>query len=321
MGAPFLDDDDLDPARIELLVEGDRSWHPRTAAELHLQDLVASLQAPARPGELDGERAATAAFTAQHVPRRPMAVRPVRPGRRVAAATAIAGSLVAVTALSAAATTGALPAPLQRIAHSLLGAPDHHATATAQAAPTADPIHRRTDPTTSPTDPTRPDARSSSNPTMSAGTGGGRAGTPTTRPLVRAIPPVDGHLPTPPDAKGLCRAWQAQGGDPKGHGLRRQLTALAEGTSAVADYCHDVLGTGAATPSPRATPPGKANGHGKPTDKATAPGKANGHAKGHGPATTTTSPGRAPVPGGDDDGHGHANADGAKPGKRLGVVA
>jgi hypothetical protein len=101
---------------------------PETEDEMRVSDLVAALQAPGTQEELHGASAAVAALIAeqQAAPAPTAVVLPLAPRRRTRTAL-VAGSVVALTiafaGTAAAAANGSLPAPLQRVAASLVGAP------------------------------------------------------------------------------------------------------------------------------------------------------------------------------------------------------
>ena len=83
-----------------------------------LADLVAAASGPPLPHELEGSTAAAAEFVAAHA-----AAHPPRKQRRVGVAAAVATFvLVASTGTAVAATRGALPRPVQAVAHDALGA-------------------------------------------------------------------------------------------------------------------------------------------------------------------------------------------------------
>jgi hypothetical protein len=111
--------DDLDG----LLYAADRGTPP--SADLRpAADVVAALTAPPSPGELRGLDAALVAFRAEH------GMSPTYPrhryrARRMRARFVVAGSAFAVAfgGATAAAFTGVLPPPAQKVAHALVGAP------------------------------------------------------------------------------------------------------------------------------------------------------------------------------------------------------
>ena len=176
--------------------------------------LLSAAAAPARPGELAGERAAVEGFRRAY--RRP----PERRRRRVAvalwrtavvkAATGAVVLFVGGTALAAG--TGSLPDPAQQSAHDLLGvpAPRHH------------------------------------EPGGLIG-GGHRDGTPTSPgPATRTFTPTGStpSVPASPDLAQLCRTYLAavaahREPDPA---VRQQLTAAAGKPNKIAPYCVGLLG-------------------------------------------------------------------------------
>jgi hypothetical protein len=82
-----------------------------------LARLLAEASGPPTPGELEGSAAAAAAFvTAHHV-----ANTPRRRRRSLAASALVAVTLAASTGTAIAATQGALPQPMQQVAHEALG--------------------------------------------------------------------------------------------------------------------------------------------------------------------------------------------------------
>jgi len=130
---------------------GVRVLPPDAPSELHdLARMLAALAGPADPSELTGEAAAVAAFShlaspaglspravspgsarhrqsrrpAHHRPSRRVVGRPAswRPVRRTTAVKALLGAVVMVGAV-AAAYTGALPGPIQKVAHITINAP------------------------------------------------------------------------------------------------------------------------------------------------------------------------------------------------------
>jgi hypothetical protein len=198
--------------------------------------LLSAAAAPARPGELAGERAAVDGFRRAY--RRP----PERRRRRVAvalrrtavvkAATGAVVLFVGGTALAAG--TGSLPDPAQQSAHDLLGvpAPRHH------------------------------------EPGGLIG-GGHRDGTPTTRTTAPAATPTGStpSAPASPDLTQLCQTYLAalaahREPDPA---VRQQLTAAAGRPNKIAPYCVGLLG---ASPPAGNVPDAATGGAGDGKDKA-----------------------------------------------------
>jgi len=107
-----------DEATAELLLASRRVGRHAPASDRTLELVLAAAAGPARERELAGEAAAVTAFLAA-LPEPELARR--RP-RRVPAL-AVAFALVAVVALCGTAEAGALPAPLQRLAHQAINAP------------------------------------------------------------------------------------------------------------------------------------------------------------------------------------------------------
>jgi hypothetical protein len=123
-----------DQLLLDMLFER-RPVPPGAPPEMHdLARMLATLDSPAEPGELAGEAEALAAFWRLASPARgrPAAVRPIRRGRSRPPARIRAGLAAAVTALvagvggTAAAYAGALPDPVQEVAHVMVGAPAPH---------------------------------------------------------------------------------------------------------------------------------------------------------------------------------------------------
>ena len=108
------------------LLDGHRL--PETEDEMRMADAIAALQAPGTADELRGADATVPALLAAMAAasEREAVVVPMAPRRRARSAVVV-GSVVAagvlLTGTAAAAATGSLPAPLQRIAQSLVGAP------------------------------------------------------------------------------------------------------------------------------------------------------------------------------------------------------
>ena len=160
-----------DEPLLDMILER-RPIPPGAPPEIHgLARMFAAVAGPAEPGDLPGQAAALAAFTAHTSPpgtspaalrsaRRSLSERPAR-GRlplavALAAAAAGLGSTVAAYA-------GVLPSPIQHFAHVAFGAPAPPRDFTLHApAVTSSPTHRHSD--ISPSVPARRHAAASSDP-------------------------------------------------------------------------------------------------------------------------------------------------------------
>jgi hypothetical protein len=225
---------------------------------VRMQGLVDALRAPATPGELGARDAYLAAFdqvgTAQ-----PASVRTVVIGARAAA---VAGIVILAAATGAAAYTGSLPGPLQRAAHSVIGAPaeDDQGSDEATDEPTGTP-------TGSPTETSTESPTATSTKTNGVG------------------PDATG-----PAAFGLCNAW-SHGGLATTSVAYRNLATAAGGADGIEAYCATVIkpgggsthGSGSPSSHPGHGSPTSHKGHGSPTSH---PGKTD-HPKG----SPTTHPG------------------------------
>jgi hypothetical protein len=108
-----------DEAAAELLLARRRMGREAPASQRTLELVLAAAAGPATHRELAGEAAAVTTFlTALAEPERAP-----RRGPRRAPVLAIAVALVALVALCGTAEAGALPAPLQRLAHQTINAP------------------------------------------------------------------------------------------------------------------------------------------------------------------------------------------------------
>jgi hypothetical protein len=107
----------LDEATAERLL--DRRELPARTPETYrpVAEVLAAASAPPTEAELQGAAAAAAAFVTAHA----AAVRPARRTRSVAALAVTGFLLVASTGTAVAATEGALPQPVQAVAHEALG--------------------------------------------------------------------------------------------------------------------------------------------------------------------------------------------------------
>jgi hypothetical protein len=200
--------------------------------------LLAAAAAPARPGELAGERAAVEGFrrayrrSAERRRRRPVVVA-LRRTVVVKAATGAVVLFVGGTALAAG--TGSLPDPAQQSAHDFLGVPaPHH----------REPANRSDD---GRHQPGTPAGQAPSSP--AATTPGAPAGAPPSTP------------PASPDLAQLCRTYLAALGahhepDPA---VRDQLATAAGKPNRIVPYCDHLLGI---TPPAGNGPGDNGNGNG-----------------------------------------------------------
>jgi hypothetical protein len=208
---------------------------PANLDEMRLAAFGVALRVPGRQSELAGLAEARRAFDG------PAASGVTRArGRRRPVAAAAAG-LAAVVMLSgvAAAAAGQLPTPLQRLAHSLAGAPKPASENANGAGADVE----------------------SGTPSESAGSSGAHpeSGSPAASPAGKP----SGHpsqLPTPSagsvgnSALGLCRAWEApQGNVNPNSAIARSLKVLA-GPLTIRTYCAVVLGTPGPSARPTALP-------------------------------------------------------------------
>jgi hypothetical protein len=108
-----------DEATAELLLAGRRLGHHAPASQRTLELVLAAAAGPATERELAGEAAAVTAFLAAL----PEPERARRHGPRRVPVLAVAFVLVAIVALCGTAEAGALPAPLQQLAHQAINAP------------------------------------------------------------------------------------------------------------------------------------------------------------------------------------------------------
>jgi len=108
-----------DEATAELMLAGRRLGQQAPASQRTLELVLAAAAGPATERELAGETAAVTAFLAAL----PEPERARRRGPRRVPALAVAFVLVALVALCGTAEAGALPAPLQQLAHQAINAP------------------------------------------------------------------------------------------------------------------------------------------------------------------------------------------------------
>lgn len=251
----------------------------RPPAQGALGELLAALTAPATPEELRAEAEVRAAFVAARGSGRSPGAHPrrrFRSGRPVvlsllAGKLAAGAAAVTLGATAAAAYAGALPAPLQELAHRTVRAPAAGAVTVVPATP-------------SPTGTAQPTPSASPSPTPSP-TGAGQ-----------------GPDATGPAVFGLCTAYRSGGLAPSSTAYR-SLAAAAGGPGGIDAYCATVPAPGRApgarpTPAPAVTPEPKgrsaasppAPGAGEPTSH---PGAATGK-----PAGAPGRSGSAGKPGG-----------------------
>jgi hypothetical protein len=216
-----------------------------------LSRLLSAAAAPARPGELAGERAAVEGFRRAY--RRPAARRSRRIAvalRRTVVVKAATGAVVLfVGGTALAAGTGSLPDPAQQSAHDLLGvpAPRHH-----------EPPGRTDD---------------------GQRTGGTPTGRPPSPPTVVPSTPAGaapGTTPTGPDLAQLCRTYLAalaahHEADPA---VPEQLAAAAGKPNKIVPYCTHLLGGNPPAGNNPTGGPGNGNGNGNGNG-----GKAKGKTK------------------------------------------
>lgn len=253
-------------ARLEGVADGTIPDDDLTADEIQLRHLMVGASGPVLPEEMLGKELVLTAFGAQGAEASARAAgiswimkdRRKRAGRRTCAVAAGVVAAVLLSGAAAAAATGSLPAPLQQVAHRVLGAPDADGL-TESSEVAGDDNGPAADPTTGPTSNDQdPSTAVSPSPPVHA------SGTP-------AAGSVGGS------ASGLCRAWTAHDGSVNPNSaLARSLGSLAGGTTQVAAYCEVIL----------ASPHGhsgsvKANGsdtdHGKPAETGGGKGKAKGN--------------------------------------------
>jgi hypothetical protein len=260
---------------LEEILEGWRLLE--TEDETTMNWLVEALRAPGSTEELSGLDDATTAFLAARsasvVPVLPLASARLARSRRSmlragAGAAGVAASVVFVGAAAAAAYTGSLPAPLQRVAHDVVGAP----------APTGDtPVS-----VTASTDrPGQPVGQAAGEPVGPAATLGS------------------------PALAGLCRAFGDRGPTFAASGstaYRNLLAAATDRGLTVAAYCASLPASTEPLPpttTERTTPPVQANRPSTPpglAGKSTPPGQANRPSTPPGLAGKSTPPGQANRP-------------------------
>lgn len=252
---------------VDRLVDGTSEPGEAFDADVErLAELVSALRRPASGAELAAEKWYVSAFEdAQADQRKPL--RTIVIGSR---AVVVAGIAIVAAATGAAAYTGSLPGPLQRAAHSVVGAPadDQGSSDAGEDAgddPTGEPSD---DPTGTPTG--SPNEDPTASPTGSPGSS-------------RAVGPDA----TGPAAFGLCTAW-SKGGLSTTSVAYRNLETASGGAGGIAAYCATVVkpgngsSHGSGTPShPKGSPP--SHPHGSPST--------HGHQPKHAGGSPATHPG------------------------------
>jgi hypothetical protein len=191
--------------------------------------LVNALRRPATASELSDQEAYLVAFD-EAFPPRPKPLRTLVIGGRAAV---VAGIAVLAAGTGAAAYTGSLPGPLQRAAHSMVGAP-------------ADQEDSGDTPDPSTAEPTGDPSATSTGQLSETGSHS-PSGSPTSAAGV-------GPDATGPAAFGLCTAW-SKGGLATTSVAYRNLATAAGGADGIAAYCATVV------------KPGHGSTHGKGTPK------------------------------------------------------
>jgi DNA-directed RNA polymerase specialized sigma24 family protein/uncharacterized membrane protein YgcG len=237
------------------------------------EELTAILQQPFRPEEVADEAAVLTVFAAVVPPARPAVptARPAAPappatviplrraGRLGAGAAAASALVVGIGALSAAAYTGGLPAPVQQVMHRVIGAP-----------PPAEPSESTAPAAAAPPSP-RSTTRSSAPP----------AGTVVGERSLAGRSATGLRLPSATTAVTeerlalvvLCTAWDAQtsrGGAPETSVEMRPLVVAAGSVTAVPAYCAS-LGAPASTATETAEPSAPATTIPAPSTTSTPP--------------------------------------------------
>jgi hypothetical protein len=244
----------LDEVSAERLLRGVRPSQGATAGEQTLSELLAAASAPPSASELSGETRAVAAFSAsrsattgprhrRRAVRRPRSAMRPRVSHGVAAAAAF-GALT-IGGVAAAAYTGSLPTPIQRIAHDHLGAPHPRQPRTTVVTAGSSRQH-----------PSAPPAWATT-PTGHPAPPGLSVGTP------RPTPSGPGRqsTTTSPSALGsreqLCTAYSRAREHADQHAIDNALYKLekaAGGSQYVSAYCASVWATDTPTPSPNPEP-------------------------------------------------------------------
>jgi len=191
-----------------------------------LADLLAALAAPASPGELRGKDAAVAAFV-QAGGRRTAGGAVASTLRRALAAVAVSAAAVLLGAGAWAAEIGALPRPVQQVAHDLFSG----AGVPPPRPPQSDPTSGRGEPAESGA------ARTGDGPAGTSPPGGpsGPSATPGRGEADRDEPPL----------VQLCRIYQAHqlhpDDVPMGPQSLRRLAAAADGAANIDRFCVALL--------------------------------------------------------------------------------
>ena len=224
-GSQRADVPELPDGALEALLTGDLVTDEACAGLQPVAALLAALTAAPQDGELAGHGRALAEFRRRGLPVH--ARRSARRRRRLpaaltakAAAAAAAVAAAALGGVAAAAYTSTLPAPAQRFAHGVIGAPS------------PPPGHR----------PGTPQP-------------GHRPGTPRATP---ARPDAVGPDAAGPAAFGLCTAYahaKAHGTASQKAVAFRDLAAAAGGAAKIAAYCAAVPRPGSSQPSQPAPAP------------------------------------------------------------------
>jgi hypothetical protein len=214
----------LDQTMAEQLLAGDLDPADAPPAYAKVAEVLAAAAGPSTTEELAGEASALAAFRAAHPPVSPRAERgpivrrrPARAGRLRIRLAALAVAAAVFVGGTAAAMTGSLPAPVQRLADMVL-------PQTAPPPPGPPPASR--------TAPGADGRAAGQSPESTTGTSGtSRGGTATTG----TGPPVASSAA----ARGLCTAYRA--GNGKGNKLDtaafQALAAAAGGAANIPAWC------------------------------------------------------------------------------------
>ncbi len=231
----------FDEVTAERLLRGQRPAPGAPVAEQAVSDLLAAASAPPSARELSGEARAVAAFIAtrpattgprhaRHVVRRRRPTVGPRVSHGVAAAAAL--GVLTLGGVAAAAYTGSLPSPIQRLAHDHLGAP-HGNSPNASGSTTS-------------TRPTSTASALRSGRTGNAGQPGLSAMTPTSRPTPSGPGRATSTAPASQRFQ-LCTdyaAARARGDQREADNAWRGLEKAAGGADNVAAYCAPVWPTG-----------------------------------------------------------------------------
>jgi hypothetical protein len=276
--------DDL--TRAEQLLEDDMPWGP----------LAEALRAPGSADELRDEQSTVAAFVAE---RRALPVeKPVvvgidrRSARRAALVTTGVVAAVLLVGGAAAAATGSLPAPLQRVAHTLVGAPE----------PTTDRITAAGEPSGDGSSSAGPGGTTSTStqPTSRTSAAPSTTPSPTHQPSSATGAGANGLCSaflkdsTPIAAKEHSQAYAALVAAAAAHGQSvtafcGAVTSASASPTSVATTSHGAKPTAppgqvkkTATPSPAASSKGNGNGNGTGNGNGNGNGTGNGAGNGNG---------------------------------------